>query len=205
MTDSKNFTSLHVTAEYLSAELSNELSKQIADRGKAMLIMPGGKSIIKFFPYISKMNILWDKLTIALSDERCVPIDHDMSNEKQLRNLFLNNLPTFNYSPITEDIVVMMQNNSPITVLSMGMDGHVASLFPEEAAEWKKIGLQNYKTKKQDPARISLSEAAFLLSKKIYILIIGKQKNEYLTDDILSKSPLNTVYNKAVIVRCLNA
>ena len=196
------FKTVQEAGVFLKQQIENDLIHQIKNYDYAVLIVPGGNSIKLFFPYLASINLPWEKITIGLSDERCVPIDHEMSNERQLHQHFLNLVPNYNYCPLNEDLLSKILGCSPVAVLSMGTDGHLASLFPEEAKDWKNIGAGFFKTKKQQPNRISLTEEALLLFSKIYLLIVGEEKNKFVDKEKLSLFSLSSVYKTAVWIRC---
>ncbi|MBS0185067.1 MAG: 6-phosphogluconolactonase [Proteobacteria bacterium] len=194
------FQSVSEAGTFLNQEIQKDILHQINLKGEGLLILPGGNSIKLFFPYLLTLDVPWNKVTIGLSDERDVPLHHDMSNEKQLKESFLNYLPAPNYIPLNEKFLTKIKAFSPITILSMGIDGHLASLFPEEAPEWTQVGMRLYHTKKQIPNRISLSEEALLLSHKIYILALGKER-QCLLDNIQNSYPcLNRIYNNSIFM-----
>lgn len=196
------FDVLYEAGKFLQINIEQDLKKRISQDGYAILILPGGNSIKLFFPYLLNMNLSWEKIIIGLSDERCVPKDHDLSNEKQLKQCFLNFIPNPNYCELNKKFIKKIQKSSPITVLSMGNDGHVASLFPEEFIDWNNKGIGLYNTKKQKPNRISLTERTVLLSDKIYVLVLGRKKIIKLS--LIGKDPVNSyllsVFNKSRVL-----
>jgi 6-phosphogluconolactonase len=195
------FLSAQEAGTFLRQQLEGDLKGQIALRDHAVLILPGGNSIKLFFPYLISLDVPWDKITIGLSDERCVPLDHEMSNEKQLKECFLDLLPNYNYCSLNQELIAKIQEFPPITVLSMGIDGHVASLFPEEYEDWKDKGIGIYKTKTQSPNRDSLSEKSLAHSKMIYISVVGENKNIFLDNVKNFLYCLNSIYEKSCLIR----
>ncbi len=199
------FQSLKQAGFFLKQQIEQDLQRQIKLHDHAVLILPGGNSIKLFFPYLTSLDVPWNKITIGLSDERCVPLDHKMSNEKQLRECFLDLLPDYNYCPLNQQLITKIQEFPPVTVLSMGEDGHLASLFPEEYEEWKDMIIGVYKTKNKSPDRVSLSEIALMCSQVIYILAVGKDKNHFLDEITKSSFCLNSIYKNSYLIRVTNA
>ncbi len=195
------FQTVQEAGEFLKQEIEKDLIQCIKTSGHAVLILPGGNSIKLFFPYLISINAPWDKITIGLTDERCVSSDHEMSNERQLKQYFLDFLPNYNYCSLNEELLAQMQGFPTITILSMGKDGHVASLFPEEAQDWKNKRTEIFKTKKQNPNRISLTEGTLLQASKIYMLVVGEEKNKFIDTENLFLSPLRSVYKKSIWIR----
>ncbi len=196
------FQTVQQAGFFLKQQIEQDLQHQIKLHDRAVLILPGGNSIKLFFPYLIPLDVPWDKITIGLSDERCVPLDHEMSNERQLRENFLDLLPNYNYCSLGQQLIAKIQEFPPVTILSMGEDGHVASLFPEEYEEWKDIGVGIYKTKTKNPNRESLSEIALIRSQVMYILVVGKNKNHFLDTITKHSFCLNFIYKSSYLIRC---
>lgn len=196
------FQTVQQAGLFLKQHIEQDLQHQIKLQDHAFLILPGGNSIKLFFPYLIVLDVPWDKITIALSDERCVSLNHEMSNERQLRECFLSLLPHYNYCSLNQQLITKIQEFPPITLLSMGEDGHVASLFPQEYDEWKDSGMGIYKTTKQEINRESLSEVALVLSSNIYILCVGNEKNCFFDSCNLHPLPLKTIFEKSIFIRC---
>lgn len=198
------FASLVEAGLFLKNKVEQNLNEQVRITGGAVFILPGGNSIKHFFPYLVSLNVPWDCIIVGLSDERLVHSDDEMSNEKNLRKNLLNFIPNHHYCSLNDEMVTKIQEFPPVTILSMGVDGHVASLFPEEADEWKQCISGIYKTKFQEIRRISLSEQSLLKSSSIYLLVIGEEKNEFfdLKKDFLSF--LYHIYHSVIVVRCIS-
>ncbi|MBM3632222.1 MAG: hypothetical protein FJX03_00725 [Alphaproteobacteria bacterium] len=200
----KTFNCSQDAGAYLALAVSQDLKEQIQSYERATWILPGGNSIKPFYPYFARLSLPWKRISFGLSDERCVPVEHDMSNERQLRENFLSYLKNYDYLPVNDRLVSIIRLYPPITVLSMGDDGHVASLFPEEAGIWKNEGTGIYVTKNQFPNRMSLTEETLLISRKIYIIVANRKKNKFLDQIDFSRFALNEIFEKSEIIRCLN-
>lgn len=180
----KIFNSVASAGVFLRQELERELLEKINTHRLGIFMLPGGNSIKDFYPYLCQLNIPWKSVLVTLSDERCVPITSALSNERQLREEFLKYAPEAHFASITKKLIEKIKKNPPITILSMGTDGHIASLFPNEAQEWKNMGEGIFETKKQPIRRVTFTEKTLLLSKKIYVLIIGHEKEEFLRKNV---------------------
>jgi 6-phosphogluconolactonase len=141
-----------------AAELAWQLADSIAERlhaainlrGHAVLAVSGGKSPIALFEALRVLPLEWQRVSVLLVDERCVPHDHADSNTTLVRRHLLQNaaavatfVPFFDTLPDTLDdaalrLLVDAANRRMATqpwpmdmaVLGMGDDGHTASLFP---------------------------------------------------------------------------
>lgn len=147
-------TRLHTevrTIEALPAALAHDIATRlqaaIDARGQALLVVSGGKSPIALFQALRVLPIPWDKVTITLADERCVPNSHSDSNANLVRNHLLEGLATAALLvPMIPDGQALTTparlaayathalrtlGDADVLVLGMGTDGHTASLFPD--------------------------------------------------------------------------
>ena len=104
------------------------LTDNINKRGKAMLALSGGSTPLDLYEKLSKQDLDWSKVTVTLIDDRLVPADHEDSNQRLVRLALLKNAASkAKLIPLEE----WPQDQIPdVGVLGMGLDGHVASLFP---------------------------------------------------------------------------
>ena len=147
-------TRLH-TEERSAAELPAALAQDIAARlqaaiearGKAVLVVSGGKSPIALFEALRVLPIAWHQVTISLADERCVPNNHADSNALLVRtHLLKDQAQTAHLVPMIADDTPLSTTSkmaaqattslrtlgdADVLVLGMGADGHTASLFPD--------------------------------------------------------------------------
>ena len=179
--------------------LADALAQDIAQRGRAVLAVSGGRSPIALFQALAQAPIDWPRVTLTLVDERLVPPDHADSNAALVRaHLLTGAAAQARFLPLVDDAsdlagCVDRANAQfralaqPLTaaLLGMGDDGHTASLFPG-AAELP-IGLSPdyalpYLAVTPPHAahaahtRISLSLAALLGAGRLLLSISGETK-----------------------------
>lgn len=194
---------------FVASAIQNTLSKDILEKGEASLILTGGTTIRPFLKVLTTIDISWQKVWVFLSDERWVPITDDRSNEKQLREFFLNHLkvkPRFvslktNHETPAEGSVHLESHLQdvalPITcaLLSVGEDGHVASLFPDEVSAWMQDTKSLFVTS-QRGGRVSLG---LPLLRQIKHPVFLSKENRVMNKDIqlaMSKSSLTQLMIK---------
>ena len=138
------FASRDDLAAGLAARVKEALEEAIAQRGRALLAVSGGSTPVLFFKALSRMEMAWEQVTIMLVDERMVPVSHERSNAKLVReNLLQNNAASAFFVPMFQgafdegdaahQIETVMKRAQLVPadflILGMGADGHTASFF----------------------------------------------------------------------------
>ncbi|WP_199911318.1 6-phosphogluconolactonase [Candidatus Borreliella tachyglossi] len=171
----------------------------------------GGRNIISFLNVFDEHNYSLKKSHFFLVDERCVDLDSNDSNFKLLSEGFFSkmveknlvrssNLHPFIYNEFDEASAIHNYNvefNSRFTrldlsILSVGDDGHVASLFPSRKLLFSEMeGYQyEYDSPKLPVKRISLTPKSLLLSKAFVLLFMGHEKKGALENFLNAKISL---------------
>lgn len=182
--------------ESLSQNVITILSKSIEERDCASMLLSAGSTPGPLYDKMSNADLNWAKTWFGLTDERWVEPDHDDSNEKLIRNSLLKNkaaqahflgLKSSHADPMAGQATVRENiSNLPspfdITLLGMGEDGHVASLFPGLSGTMAALSPDNDQIcaaiRKPDgeTARMTVTLNALLLTKRVYLLFYGSQK-----------------------------
>ncbi|AHH06289.1 6-phosphogluconolactonase [Borrelia crocidurae DOU] len=169
----------------------------------------GGRNIISFLNVFDEQNYSLKKSHFFLTDERCVDLNSIYSNFKLLSENFFSkmveknlvcgsNLHPFIYNEFDETSSIYNYNiefNSRFTrldlsILSVGEDGHIASIFPSKKLLFSEIeGYQyEYDSPKFPNKRISLTPKSLLSSKASVLFFIGDEKRgaleNFLSSDI---------------------
>ena len=142
-------------------EISRQAAKAILDHAHTLkdkecivLALPGGRSVKGIYEELSRSDDpVWKKIQIFLVDERAVPITDHESNFRLIKESFADKLiregilPEENLHPFiidetAEDLGAARYTKEleryggmfDIAVVASGEDGHIAALFPRNAA-----------------------------------------------------------------------
>lgn len=110
-------------AEWIAGKLYAPLIR--GARKPVAIAVPGGSTPFPIFEQLVKHDLEFEHLTVWPTDDRIVPEDHPASNTGRIRALF---------EPTGAKVMALSEDCTPpkfdLVWLGMGLDGHVASLFP---------------------------------------------------------------------------
>lgn len=185
-------------ADFAATTLQNTL----AHKPQATLVVPGGNTPRYYLPALAKCKLPWARITVTLSDERWVDVTDEQSNEHLAKQHLMNHL-----SATTRFVGLKTRHDNPfaaikeihqrldklslpvsLTVLGLGEDGHIASLFPGMNPD---LLSRHHCIAVAPPIapspRISLSLAMLAASEQIALVVTGETKRRLL--DQLSENP----------------
>jgi 6-phosphogluconolactonase len=188
-----------------AAAISDALGHDLEQRPRARLLLSGGSTPAPVYAALSKTQLAWDRVDVALVDERWLLPDDPDSNARLIRETLLqNNAAKARFEAMTrpgrgiEDTVTAanMHARQPagVVVLGMGEDGHTASLFPrmsglDEAlrseAAYVAVNASGCAGAGKWLRRISLTPAGLAQSHTRLLLIRGERKR-ILFDKVLA-------------------
>ena len=179
--------------DYTGQFISNEISNVLKIKKRFQFCVCGGSTPRNVYEFLSKKNLMWDKVDIFLGDERCVSPDSENSNSLMLRKSLLQNfgaeayfyeifknknINEFDKNIFVDTLMSKCEGELPtfdLTLLGLGEDGHTASLFP-----YKKINNSDefvIFSEGKGINRISLTPKVISASTKIAFLVSGSDKN----------------------------
>lgn len=169
-------------AEAIRAHIAEGLNL----RGQASLIATGGRSPGPTYDRLANMSLGWSRVSVTLSDERCVPASAPESNARLVRERLLQGpaaaarfIPLWPAQKVSE--LAALQPFDAV-MLGMGEDGHIASLIPGDPGLGEALTTSDLVRTvpaglgRPPLARITLTLAALLNARAIFLLIAGETK-----------------------------
>lgn len=178
-------------AEFAATALQITLSR----KPQATLVVPGGSTPRHYLPALAKCKLPWDRITVTLSDERWVDVNDAQSNEHLVKQHLMNHLPanarfvglkTDHDNPFDAiETIHQRLDKLPLplslTVLGLGEDGHIASLFPGMNPD---LANTHHCVAAAPPVapslRVSLSLKMLVNSEQIVLVVTGVSKRRLL-------------------------
>ena len=168
------------------AQLANQL---LESKEQIRVLLTGGTLGIEFISQLGKLDLDFRRIWLMFSDERFVGLDHPDRNEQQGVSAWpelAHHLARFPGPEVTlmvardlaeSDVkkLDLEHTNFDLTVLGMGPDAHVASLFPGHGAEGEWV-IAEPNSPKPPSERLSLSYQALSRSERVWFLAAGESK-----------------------------
>lgn len=190
------YADLDALSRTLAAQIAASLAAALESRGSASLVVSGGRSPVRLFEILRTVPLAWDRICIALADERWVGAQDPGSNEHLVRDVLLkdnaaparflglkNGAPTPDLGAVSAwETFARVPRPFDAVILGMGDDGHTASLFPgspnlpgalNPSAAAGCVGM--WSPVAPHP-RLSLNLSALLDSRRVVVLIKGESK-----------------------------
>lgn len=212
----------------LAEDCAKYLSQALAEASAASFLVSGGSTPVPLYQQLSRYELDWQKIYMALVDERWVAVENSASNEALIKRSLLQNFAvTANFTAMkssaetAEKALLQVEEryqNLPdfvaLSILGMGSDGHTASLFPHahglasaldpnSSRYCVAIQAQASAVTGNHTERMSLSLWALLKSRRIILLMTGEEKlavyRQALQGDDVKAMPVRAILQQQQI------
>lgn len=184
------FASVSAMAHSVSAEIVAALAHGLAGGRRALFVATGGGTAPDIYATLREADLDWARVDVTLSDERRVPIDHPGSNARLLHETLLQGRAAeARFIPLdSETAVTGLSFPADVTLLGMGADLHVASIFSAGPGMSDAL-LSRRRVAMTEPvplpsaapfARRTLTLSALCESRKILVAFTGAEKRQAL-------------------------
>ena len=178
----------------LAQEILNIAKKSIFKKDCFSIVLTGGQSVLNLYKILSKSDSNWDKWHIYIGDERFLPARHKDRNDQTINETWLDNstISKNNIHFIKAELGLLEAraeyedtlkriDKFDIVLLSMGEDGHIASLFPGHIYPKEQLVVIEQNSPKPPKERISMSYKQLNQSHYVFKLIMGESKQKAVT------------------------
>jgi 6-phosphogluconolactonase len=175
----------------LAQEILNIAKKSIFEKDCFSIVLTGGQSVLSLYKILSKADSYWDKWHIYIGDERFLPAGHKDRNDQTINEIWLDNstISKKNIHFIKAELgllearveyenILKKIDKFDIVLLSMGEDGHIASLFPNHVYLEEQMVVVEQGSPKPPKERISMSYQQLNKAHYVFKLIIGESKQQ---------------------------
>lgn len=188
-----------------AAAIANAAAELFFERATAALeagrdfstAVSGGSTPGPAYAKIATLPLDWSRIHIWWVDERFVPPDDENSNEKLVREAWLNHVPIpyqnvhpmFQPGPIDKASVdyenawtdAFGEGGVDLAFMGIGNDGHTASIFPGDTVS---LDTHRLVLATKSPAgvsqRVSLTKLALSRCSELVFLVTGDAKSSYV-------------------------
>ena len=160
-----------------AAAVAARIEAEVRKPGETRIAFTGGSTPLKVLALLATRDLDWSGVTIALTDDRCVPDDHPASNFGKIHAALGATAARFERlgqgAPVAPFDLVW---------LGMGEDGHVASIFPHMQALLRPgptvIATTPIPLPPEAPFdRLTLNKKALKATREIILVITGASKH----------------------------
>jgi 6-phosphogluconolactonase len=175
------------------------IEKICKENEKKYIALSGGSTPAPVYRSLAKADLDFSKLYFYQVDERFVPREYEDSNYKMINKSLNIKDKNFNYfdtdysieeslERYEKELLKIPKQEFDLSILGVGQDGHIASLFPNSKAFSSEKLVANTQTDIFNiHERLTITKDIILNSKKILILLIGENKRKVL-DELESPS-----------------
>ena len=194
MADIETFDSREALTAAAARAIKEALAAGIEERGRASMAASGGSTPGPVYEALSgEASLAWEKVTVAIADEREVPADHEHRNGKMVRQKLLKGAAApaafvpLDAEGTLDDALFPLD----VAVMGMGEDGHTASWFPQSPGLKEALeGAENAVVRTvPDPMpdgapheRLTMTRAAITGARLPLLLVSGEKKRAVLEE-----------------------
>lgn len=180
----------------LSDSILHQIRDVLSKYEYCNVVITGGRSVVKLYEVLAgeKAFKKLSKVNYYLSDERCVLDSDPECNYSLIMNtLFCDGIPSgctlnriktdlMNPEAAAQEYEDRLPKKIDILLISMGEDGHVASIFPENLSLLKESCRRVAAVwgPKYPYQRITITPSVIMGASKIFVLAVGPKKSKAL-------------------------
>jgi 6-phosphogluconolactonase len=134
MSEIETFESRTAASGAVAKAIAAALRASVEENGEAAFAATGGSSPAEAYRILSTdTSVPWENVQVTLTDERRAPESANADNASLVRGTLLKGPARFaHFQPLTGPAALRgFPERFAVTLLGMGSDGHIASIFPK--------------------------------------------------------------------------
>ena len=175
----------------IARQIESRLAAVQADGRTPRVLLTGGSIAMAAYRALDANAVAWADVEFWFGDERFVGIDLPDRNDGQARDAFLDRVGATRVHSLADndcslgaaDAAHAYAQTLPaepfdLTLLGVGPDGHIASLFPgfPQLHETEQLAVAVFDSPKPPPVRVSLTYPALANSDTVMFIVAGSDK-----------------------------
>lgn len=130
----------------VALRIAARLQAAVKERGVATLALSGGPQTPWVYRDLRELALPWEQIEFWFADERCVPGRHPASNWYAAADLLFSDIRIRSegayrieaerpdHDEVAREYEERLPERFDVTLLELGLDGHIAGLFPGSSA-----------------------------------------------------------------------
>lgn len=173
----------------VALRIAEHLNSAVRSRGIATIALSGGPQMHWVYRELRELQLPWSKIEFWFADERCVPERHPASNWFVASDLIFSDVrirsegayridgQRTDHEVVAQEYAERLPEQLDVALLELGLDGHLAGLFPDSPAlqETERLVVA-VETGHKPRHRITLTPAGFARVKQIFVLATGRDR-----------------------------
>lgn len=196
--------------------LSFEINRCLNNKNICNVMLTGGRSARRLYTalrYSLKCELIGN-INFFLSDERCVPPSDSESNYGLvMQTVFPDGQPdhvrihrieadSTNVEAAADRYAALLPEAIDVLLLSVGVDGHIASLFPLSAALSETRRSVVPVTGPNPPfQRLTITPSVIESARQVFVLALGEQKRAVYEETLRDPMDIDTIPARLVLNR----
>ncbi len=196
---------------YAAAGLFTQRARlTVEETGKFTVALSGGQTPERAYQLLAehpfRERVPWEHVNVFWGDERCVPPDDLMSNERMIRRALLEHVPippsqihpircqkspqsaALEYEDLLQEYFRTAQARIDLIFLGLGENGHTASLFPgTDVLHEKQRWVAEVYLPDQNTYRVTLTAGLINQAAMVVFLVSGANKASVLKEVLEGK------------------
>jgi 6-phosphogluconolactonase len=188
--------------------ISDSIKSVLAEQGKCSVMLTGGRSAERLYkawrdlPAFQKMT----GVSFYFGDERCVPPDHAESNYGMAKQTLFPHGASTGYSVFrmeaddtdqeaaAQRYADLLPDSIDVLLLGVGEDGHIASLFPNNASlQERKRRVIPITGPKPPFERLTITPQVITKARSVFVLATGSAKAAMLCTALTNPNDIATL------------